>query len=74
MPARKKVVYPMLESEIARHGIKKYEIAETLGIKPLTLSKKLGGEIKFTLDEGLLIWGKWFSNVPMHELFRKNAR
>lgn len=72
LSARKKIVYPALEAEISRHDIKKYAIAESLGIQAQTLSKKLGGEIKFTVDEAIQIQEQWFSDISVNELFRKN--
>ena len=74
MSARKKIVYPTLEAEFSRRGIKKYIVAESLGIKPLTLSKKLGGEIKFTADEAIQIQEQWFSDMTVNELFGKEVK
>ncbi len=65
-------LYPILETEIKKRHIKKVRIAELLNIQKRTLSKKLNGEIKFSLEEGLLIWKTWFSDIPIDELYRKN--
>ncbi|MDE5885780.1 MAG: hypothetical protein K2H29_11990 [Oscillospiraceae bacterium] len=71
MSVRQKIVYPTLEAEIARRGIKKYEIAKFLGISPRTFSNKLSASIGFSLEQGLTIWKTFFSDVPIDELFRK---
>ena len=71
MSVRKKIVYPALEAEIARLGIKKYQIAESLGIHPRTLSNKLGGTIRFSAEEAVQIQEQWFSDMTVNELFRK---
>ena len=72
LSARKKIVYPTLEAEISRNGIKKYQIAESLGIHPRTFSKKLGGVIKFSAEEAIQIQEQWFSEISVNGLFRKN--
>ena len=71
MSARKKIVYPALEAEISRHGIKKYEIAESLGIHPRTFSNKLGGTIRFSAEEAIQIQEQWFNDMTVNELFKK---
>ncbi|MBR1529908.1 MAG: XRE family transcriptional regulator [Oscillospiraceae bacterium] len=71
MSAKKRIVYPNLEAEIAGHGIRKYKIAENLEITPRTLSKKLSGEVRFTVEEAIQIQEQWFSNLPINELFRR---
>ena len=71
MSVRKKIVYPALEAEISRHGIKKYKIAERLGIHPRTFSNKLGGTIRFSAEEAILIQEQFFSDMTVNELFKK---
>ena len=43
--------YPVLEAEISRKGVKKKDIAESLGIEPRALSRKLMGETRFWWEE-----------------------
>lgn len=50
-----KIAYPILEGEIASRGIKKKDIAEALHVVPRTLSRKLSGEVEFTLSEVIYI-------------------
>ena len=66
------VCFPRLESEIVKRGIQKKEIREFLGIEHSSFCQKLNGKRPFTLEQGLTIWGTWFSDIPIDELFRKN--
>ncbi len=73
MSAKKKIIYPTLEAEFSRHGIKKHTVADSLGIEPQTLSKKLNGKIRFTAEEAIQIQETWFSDMTVNELFRKGG-
>ena len=68
---QKKVVYPELESCLAKKGILKKDIAELLGITQKGLSNKLNGKYCFTLDEAIAVREKWFSDIPIEVLFAK---
>ena len=70
----KKVIYPELEAQLAKRGYYKMELAKMLGIMPRTLTNKLSGISHFTVEEAILIQEKWFSDIPIDELFRKNER
>lgn len=65
--------YPVLESEIARKGIKKKDIAELIGINARTLSMKLIGKNDFLLSEALAIHREYFGDIAIQELFKKSG-
>ena len=67
-----KTYYPRLETEVVQRGLLKENIIKLLAIDPSTFTSKLNGERPFTLEQGLLIWKTWFSDIPIDELFRKN--
>lgn len=71
MAKKKQIVFPVLEAEIARRGIRKYELADTLRIKPRTFSNKMNGSIGFSLKEAIEIKQTWFPDIPVEELFKK---
>ncbi|MDE7094433.1 MAG: hypothetical protein K2O52_05940 [Oscillospiraceae bacterium] len=64
-------MFPVLEHEIKARRIKKKEISKLLGVQPRTFSKKLNGEILFSLDEAIKIHENWFENIPIEKLFQK---
>lgn len=66
------VHYPRLEAEISCRGILKKDMLTILKLDHASFSYKLNGERPFTLEQGLLIWKTWFSDIPIDELFRKN--
>lgn len=66
----RKPYFPNLEAEIAKHGISKKTIAESLNIKQKTLSEKFAGRLKFSLAEGLYLHSL-FPNVPIESLFER---
>lgn len=65
-----KVYYPRLEAEIAQRGILKKDMKEALGIDHASFSYKLNGIRPFTLEQGILVWKTWFSDIPIDELFK----
>ena len=67
-----KVYYPKLEAEISCRGILKKDMRTVLKLDHSSFSYKLNGERPFTLEQGLLIWKTWFSDIAIEELFRKN--
>lgn len=66
------VYYPRLEAEISCRGILKKDMLMILKLDHASFSYKLNGERPFTLEQGLLIWKTWFSDISIDELFRKN--
>ena len=52
---RKPTLYPNLEAELARSGIRKSELAKELGITRMSLYSRLVGEIEFSLNEAKII-------------------
>ena len=61
--------YVNLEAEIARKGVAKKEIAETLGVRLATVYDKLKGKYPFTLDEALKMKDKYFPEFTLEYLF-----
>ena len=61
--------YSNLEAEIARKGVSKKEIAETLGVRLATVYNKLKGKCPFTLDEAFKIRNKHFPDFTLEYLF-----
>lgn len=60
--------YPVLESELAKRGITKKEIAKDIGISPRAFSIKLSGKNDFWYSEILTI-RKYFPDLSIEELF-----
>jgi hypothetical protein len=67
-----KIYFPRLESEITKRELTKEEIIKKLAINRGSFTYKLNGERPFTLEQGLIIWKTWFSDIPIDELFQKN--
>ena len=65
------MVYPNLEAEIARRGIKKKDIAEELGISYKAFSNKRLGNSPFTYDEVCMICNCFFPDLDERYLFQK---
>ena len=62
--------YSILISEIAKRGIKKNEIAKTLGISYRSLYNKLYGVTPFSWQEVCLIKDVFFPDLSKDELFK----
>ncbi len=60
--------FPVLESEIAKRGIKKKDIAAKIGITERSFMKKLSGETDLWWSEVLAIHSI-FPYIPPEELF-----
>lgn len=60
--------YPVLEAEISKSGVKKQDIAKTLGITPRCFSKKMQGQVDFWLSEAIIIHSL-FPEIPIEKLF-----
>lgn len=63
----KKPFYPVLESEIAKKGIRKKDLAEMLDITYRTFSQKLNGKTEFTWSEVPSL-NSVFPSIPSVEL------
>lgn len=69
MKTLKKNKYPNLRAEMSRIGIKQADIAELLGIREVTVSKKMNGKSTFDIDEAFLIKKTFFPNLSLDYLF-----
>lgn len=66
-----KYIYPTLELEIYKKGLKLNRMAEQLGISPKTLSNKLKGTTEFTWLEICKIQKEFFPMFTKDELFER---
>lgn len=64
-----KPYFPVLESEIAKRGIKKKDIAAVLRLSPRTFSQKMTGRVGFWYDEACTIQKTFFDDVTKDMLF-----
>ena len=64
-------MFPVLEHEIKSRRIKKKEISNLLGIQPRTFSKKLNGELLFSLEDAIKIHENFFNDIPIEKLFQR---
>ena len=62
--------YPVLESEIILRKISKKDIYQLLGLQANTLTLKLNGNLRFSLDEAIRIQETFFSDVSVNQLVR----
>lgn len=60
--------FPILESEIAKRGIRKKDIAEAIGIEPKSISNKLTGKTELKLNEMRVIQA-FIPDIPLDQLF-----
>lgn len=67
-------MFQNLKTEMARAGVSRADLAEKLGVKYLTLSKKINGENDFKLGECLAIKAALNSPLPIEELFAKEQQ
>lgn len=63
------VTYPVLVGEIAKRGIKKKTIAQSIGICDKSLSNKLNGRVPFTWPEVKTICYQFFPDMAPDVLF-----
>jgi len=67
-------MYRNLKAELVRHNISNIEIAKTLGITEGTVSLKINGKAKISLDEAFLIqdliYEKSGKKITIEELFK----
>ncbi len=64
------VVYPVLVGEIAKRGIKKKAIAQSIGVCDKSLNNKLRGKVAFTWPEVRTIRHQFFPDMDPDELFQ----
>lgn len=64
-----KYIYPTLELEIYKRGIKLNRIASQLGICTKALNNKLKGLTEFTWSEACTLQIEFFSNISKDDLF-----
>ena len=69
MKTLRKNKYPNLRAEMSRIGIKQADIAELLGIREVTVSKKMNGKSTFNIDEAFSIKKTFFPNLSLDYLF-----
>lgn len=67
------VVYPELAAEIARRGIKKKDIAKSLGICEKAMIEKLHGRSPFKWQEVRSIRDQFFPDLALEDLFRETT-
>ena len=66
-------MYPNLKGELAKGGFKLEPIASYLGITISTLSQKLNGKYRLTLEEAVKIKKFIGSKLPLEVLFAEEA-
>ena len=64
-------VYPVLSGVIARRGIKKKDIASSIGVSGKALSNKLGGRSEFTWSQVETICEEFFPDMAPEELLAR---
>ena len=63
------VYFPVLAGEIAKRGIKKKTIAESIGVCDRSFNNKMNGRVPFTWDEVKTIRGRFFPDMEPDKLF-----
>lgn len=66
-------MYPNLNAEISRKGLKKKDLAKTLNIFDTTLYRKLKGEIPITIKECKFIRNEHFPQFTIEYLFAEEG-
>lgn len=61
--------YPNLEAEIARGGLAKQDIADSLGVSRNTFYRWMNGETDFPLDKAKAVSRTFFPNCEFGYLF-----
>lgn len=65
------VYYPTLSAEMARRGITKKELSESIGICCRSLNNKLTGRVPFTWPEVCSINERFFPGMSKDDLFAR---
>ena len=68
------IYYPTLAGEIAKRGIKKKAIAESIGVCSKSLNNKLSGRVPFTWPEVSKIRKQFFPDMDPDTLFAMEER
>lgn len=66
------VKYPVLVGEIAKRGIKKSVIAESIGVSTKTFYNKMAGFAPFTWPEACTIQERFFPDMDKDLIFRSD--
>lgn len=61
--------YPNLAAEIARRGVTVDQLASAIGCKPRSMSQRLNGDVRLTLDEAMEIRERFFADCEPLMLF-----
>ncbi|MEK3722263.1 MULTISPECIES: XRE family transcriptional regulator [Paenibacillus] len=64
-------MYPNLDAEMARRGIKRKDLACLFKNRTATVSDKLNGKYPFLLDEAFRIKETYFPDMPLDYLFKQ---
>lgn len=64
-----KINYPNLRAEMSRNGVKQTDIAKLLGVREVTVSKKMNGKSAFDINEAFLIKETFFPDLTIDYLF-----
>ncbi len=67
-------MYRNLQAEMVRFNIGRKQMATATRIKYSTLSDKLNGKTKFSLDEAVKIKNLFFPNLPLEYLFDNSEK
>ena len=68
------VTYPVLIGEIAKRGIKKKTIADSIGVCSKSLTNRLLGKVQFTWPEVQIIQQHFFPDVEVKDLFATSGK
>ena len=66
-------MYPVLSGEIAKRGIKKKDIASSIGVCGKALSNKLVGRSEFTWSQIEKIRANFFPDMTPEQLLARDA-
>lgn len=64
-------MYKNLEAEMARKGITKKDLSETLNLRYATILDKMNGNSRFFYDEAVRIKETFFQDLSIEYLFEK---
>lgn len=64
-------MYPNLEAEMTRNGIKNEDIAKAIGRDERTVRNKRSGATEFTFSEALAIRDKFFPSLTLEYIFKQ---
>ena len=64
-------MYPNLEAEMTRNGIKNEDIAKAIDRDERTVRNKRSGATEFTFNEALAIRDKFFPSLTLEYIFKQ---